>query len=237
MAASQGDDEDVSGDGEESSTLLSQPEVVCVEEEECDDTEEQVEVNENQIVTASSIPTFRHVLLKETELNSDKPNCRICQGTKNGKGKLKLVAPCACKGSSEYVHKKCLRKWCATKRSTECEICNRPYHPRYLKAPRMPKSDEDSLVSSTMLLFLLIGVFAVSVYLLIAHLYAVQFAFTGDCWLLLFLVVASLCGLLTFLGWFARNFQRISKSRKEQLRLAHQLVPLNTVTADPVSTV
>lgn len=88
-----------------------------------------------------------------------------------------------------------------------------------------------------MLLFLLIGVFAVSVYLLVAHLYAVHFEFTGDCWLLLFLVLASLSGLLTFIGWFVRNFKQISNSRKEQLREAYQLVPLNTVTSDPVSPV
>lgn len=154
----------------------------------------------------------------ETIVKIDAPACRICQETKNGKGKRKLVAPCGCKGSTKYVHKKCLQKWCATKKTTDCEICNFPYQSRYLEAPELSKSDQNALVFSSMVFCLLTAIFTVSVYLLISHLYVVHFTFSGDCWLLLFLSLGSGCGLAAFLFWFTKNTRRIMKNRRDQLR-------------------
>ncbi|PIK43947.1 putative E3 ubiquitin-protein ligase MARCH11, partial [Apostichopus japonicus] len=72
----------------------------------------------------------------ETVVKSiEDPACRICQETRNRKGKNRLVAPCGCKGSTKYVHRKCLQKWCAMKKTAECEICHHPYHPQFLKSP------------------------------------------------------------------------------------------------------
>ncbi|KAJ8047581.1 ERAD-associated E3 ubiquitin-protein ligase DOA10 [Holothuria leucospilota] len=229
MAATKDDDE---VDDEELCALLASSGNAVkhdVTDGTCETTKNEL-LGENK---TTAEPTFNHVLLTETDVKFDKPTCRICQGTKNGRGRNRLVAPCGCKGSTEYVHKKCLRKWCATKKASECEICQNPYQPRFLQPPSLPKRDEDSLVSSSMLLCLLIGVFSVSVYLLIAHLYAVDFEFSGDCWLLLFLVIASLLGLVTFLAWFTRNFARIAHSRRQQLREANRTIPMNVVTSEP----
>ncbi|PIK40230.1 putative E3 ubiquitin-protein ligase MARCH8 isoform X3 [Apostichopus japonicus] len=116
----------------------------------------------------------------ETVVKSiEDPACRICQETRNRKGKNRLVAPCGCKGSTKYVHRKCLQKWCAMKKTAECEICHHPYHPQFLKAPGLSKSDENSIVSSTMVFCLLLGVFGVSLYLLFAHLSTVESIFKG----------------------------------------------------------
>jgi len=58
--------------------------------------------------------------------DSEKPSadCRICLETDNLD---KLVAPCDCQGSVQYVHPECIRKWCRERASLRCEICNRDY--------------------------------------------------------------------------------------------------------------
>ncbi|XP_071816768.1 E3 ubiquitin-protein ligase MARCHF1-like isoform X2 [Apostichopus japonicus] len=151
----------------------------------------------------------RQTAVDTVVISIEDPACRICQETRNRKGKNRLVAPCGCKGSTKYVHRKCLQKWCATKKTAECEICHHPYNPQFLKAPGLSKSDENSIVSSTMVFCLLLGVFGVSLYLLFAHLSTVESIFKGDSWLLLSLVAGSFCGFCLFLYWFVRNLSRI----------------------------
>jgi hypothetical protein len=48
--------------------------------------------------------------------------CRICL-----EEDAPLVSPCACKGSSGYIHEHCLNKWIETSGSNTCEICHEEY--------------------------------------------------------------------------------------------------------------
>jgi hypothetical protein len=53
--------------------------------------------------------------------------CRICHFDvmPGGRG---IVAPCACAGSMEWCHGKCMEKWLATSRRNRCEVCNEFIH-------------------------------------------------------------------------------------------------------------
>uniref|UniRef100_M8AUM3 E3 ubiquitin-protein ligase MARCH8 n=1 Tax=Aegilops tauschii TaxID=37682 RepID=M8AUM3_AEGTA len=46
--------------------------------------------------------------------------CRICQEEDWDAG---MEAPCACRGSLKYAHRKCIQRWCNEKGDTVCEIC------------------------------------------------------------------------------------------------------------------
>ncbi|KAG2617683.1 hypothetical protein PVAP13_3NG182970 [Panicum virgatum] len=46
--------------------------------------------------------------------------CRICQEDDD---EACMEAPCSCKGSLKYAHRKCIQRWCDEKGDTICEIC------------------------------------------------------------------------------------------------------------------
>lgn len=48
--------------------------------------------------------------------------CRICL-----EEDTPLISPCACKGSSGYIHERCLTKWIETSDKNKCEICHEEY--------------------------------------------------------------------------------------------------------------
>ena len=54
--------------------------------------------------------------------------CRICL---DDESKGELIAPCACDGTTKYVHSKCLNRWRFNDINifsrTNCEICKKPY--------------------------------------------------------------------------------------------------------------
>ena len=51
---------------------------------------------------------------------SEKKICRICYSEENTDSKeapeIKLISPCKCKGTSQYIHFSCLRQWLESKR-------------------------------------------------------------------------------------------------------------------------
>jgi len=51
------------------------------------------------------------------------PACRICYE----EGNEELLSPCACTGSVQYAHKRCLRKWLLVAGRSHCELCKTPY--------------------------------------------------------------------------------------------------------------
>nr|XP_054752482.1 E3 ubiquitin-protein ligase MARCHF11-like [Lytechinus pictus] len=65
--------------------------------------------------------------------SSNEPVCRICHDTEDERGKTKLISPCGCSGSAQFIHKKCLQKWTSMKGATTCEICNQRYKPKYIR--------------------------------------------------------------------------------------------------------
>lgn len=53
----------------------------------------------------------------------EKPSCRICLEESGI-----LVSPCACKGSSGFVHSECLERWIKERNGEDtCEICQEKY--------------------------------------------------------------------------------------------------------------
>lgn len=50
--------------------------------------------------------------------------CRICHNAENPE---KLISPCSCKGSLNYVHVYCLEYWMCTSGKTTCELCHFQY--------------------------------------------------------------------------------------------------------------
>lgn len=52
--------------------------------------------------------------------------CRICfeEETSNNK----LISPCSCSGTNQYVHTQCLLKWISIKKSKICPVCQKAYN-------------------------------------------------------------------------------------------------------------
>jgi hypothetical protein len=48
--------------------------------------------------------------------------CRICLEEDDN-----VIAPCKCKGTSQYVHETCLSKWRRNQKRFKCEICHSQY--------------------------------------------------------------------------------------------------------------
>ncbi|KQK02464.1 uncharacterized protein LOC100827574 isoform X2 [Brachypodium distachyon] len=54
--------------------------------------------------------------------------CRICQEEDWDNS---MEAPCSCRGSLKYAHRKCIQRWCNEKGDTVCEICLQQFKPGY----------------------------------------------------------------------------------------------------------
>lgn len=68
------------------------------------------------------------------EVISDAPFCRLCWGEADTEQGGCLVAPCACTGSSQFIHVRCLQAWQQTlraqgrfKKALHCEVCKHEY--------------------------------------------------------------------------------------------------------------
>ncbi|GBM77723.1 E3 ubiquitin-protein ligase MARCH3 [Araneus ventricosus] len=66
------------------------------------------------------------VLLKVSDLESN-PMCRICY---NGPSKERLLRPCKCKGTIEFVHRHCLERWLESTNYETCELCHHHFTTR-----------------------------------------------------------------------------------------------------------
>ncbi|RNE99628.1 uncharacterized protein Tco025E_08971 [Trypanosoma conorhini] len=81
----------------------------------------------------------------EEESDGDEHICRICRCKKPVD---ELFAPCACDGSSKYVHTSCLERWRATTTNAEhrrvCAECKTPY---IILLERVPVSPDEFLHS------------------------------------------------------------------------------------------
>jgi len=65
-----------------------------------------------------------------SDLNSqdDMPTCRICHCSESpSSGLVKLISPCHCSGSLQYVHHGCLQQWLDATNSQRCELCKHPF--------------------------------------------------------------------------------------------------------------
>ncbi|KAG2625927.1 hypothetical protein PVAP13_3KG289100 [Panicum virgatum] len=60
--------------------------------------------------------------------------CRICQEDDD---EACMEAPCSCKGSLKYAHRKCIQRWCDEKGDTICEICLQQFTPNYTTSSKL----------------------------------------------------------------------------------------------------
>ncbi|RCV16653.1 hypothetical protein SEVIR_3G158400v4 [Setaria viridis] len=60
--------------------------------------------------------------------------CRICQEEED---EAYMEAPCSCKGSLKYAHRKCIQRWCDEKGDTICEICLQQFTPNYTTSSKL----------------------------------------------------------------------------------------------------
>ncbi|XP_047971216.1 uncharacterized protein LOC125214300 isoform X1 [Salvia hispanica] len=58
--------------------------------------------------------------------------CRICHDEDE---ESNMEAPCFCRGSLKYAHRKCVQRWCNEKGDTTCEICQQVFKPGYTAPP------------------------------------------------------------------------------------------------------
>jgi hypothetical protein len=68
-------------------------------------------------------------------MNTDVPVCRICHEDLDLSKKEDLLAPCACKGSIEYVHRECFTTWGKNK----CDMCHFNFfaqQPQFVRQPQ-----------------------------------------------------------------------------------------------------
>ncbi|PWZ15999.1 E3 ubiquitin-protein ligase MARCH8 [Zea mays] len=60
--------------------------------------------------------------------------CRICQEDGD---EACMEAPCSCKGSLKYAHRRCIQRWCDEKGDTVCEICLQQFVPNYTASSKL----------------------------------------------------------------------------------------------------
>ncbi|XP_072174717.1 E3 ubiquitin-protein ligase MARCHF8-like [Diadema setosum] len=137
----------------------------------------------------------------------DGPVCRICHDVKDTSGCKKLISPCGCTGSAQYIHKACLQKWTRLKGASTCEICHQSYEKKYVKF-KMTSSEENTVASAITILLLLVGVLSVGIYLLAEYLVKLSRSRerhvrdSSEVWVAVSLMIIGAVGLLVFLPWF-----------------------------------
>lgn len=85
--------------------------------------------------------------------------CRICLDTDRPN---RMVSPCSCRGSIQYIHRACLyteqqhrrEEWERTG-ALICTVCREPYNPRYLRVSRCDPTPEIAMSSLIQLCILL----------------------------------------------------------------------------------
>lgn len=84
---------------------------------------------------------------------ADTFDCRIClQADKPSK----LISPCACDGSLQYCHYKCLKSWVKESKKLKCEICGQAYNkeirdklaPTAARAERRDQEHRDAVLAA-----------------------------------------------------------------------------------------
>lgn len=92
----------------------------------------QIECDEHESITsADDARTIYSSSSSSSSLSLNKPFCKVCH-IGNGKNGDKLISPCRCSGTMQYIHCGCLLKWLEiSNRSNEkpmsCELCAHEY--------------------------------------------------------------------------------------------------------------
>ncbi|CAE7949312.1 NPHP3, partial [Symbiodinium sp. KB8] len=75
---------------------------------------------------AASVGPNQSSLVKAARLSHQCMSCRLC--LEAGGDANELLSPCACRGSSGYVHADCLAQWCSYQGNFRtCDVCHQPF--------------------------------------------------------------------------------------------------------------
>ncbi|KAH9740096.1 RING-CH-type domain-containing protein [Citrus sinensis] len=87
-------------------------------------------MSDHIIFKAESIMTLKIVDngAGDGSVSNERSECRVCQ---EEDFIHKMEAPCGCKGTIQFAHRKCIQKWCNAKKKMICEICHQDYRPGY----------------------------------------------------------------------------------------------------------
>lgn len=91
------------------------------------------QTRDNPIAAVCVAPLSREADGAAAAAAAEPPSCRICL---SGDDPDDLFAPCDCRGTTEFVHRTCLRQWVAVSHKRSCTICNAPY--TFAPAPAPP---------------------------------------------------------------------------------------------------
>ena len=106
--------------------------------------------------------------------------CRICLEDHNTSDN-KLIVPCNCKGSIEYIHEQCLQEWrYHSKFKNKCNICDSDYQTDYIIPIRGTQVVETQVVetpetrtlknfSKTMVFFFICIIISLNLYMQISN--------------------------------------------------------------------
>jgi len=92
--------------------------------------------------------------------------CRICSLTQSESVGSKMIKPCKCKGTLEYVHIDCLNQWRATSMNAfyECQVCKYKYELRRTFFAELLLSDNGAFLVTILLIITIILVCGVLLY-------------------------------------------------------------------------
>jgi len=90
--------------------------------------------------------------------SDNEATCRICSLSRSESAGLRMIKPCKCKGTLEYVHIDCLNQWRATSTNAfyECQVCKYKYELRRTLFAELLLSDNGALVFTILLIIAII---------------------------------------------------------------------------------
>jgi hypothetical protein len=154
---------------------------------------------------------------------AEEPYCRICYETAETL-QNQLIEPCDCKGSLQYVHRKCLLRWAVLNEAnpeTVCHLCDTPY--RGADVVRMEQIPDGRGVVALTLKYPLILILATHYFILLAlqnvprPLMASKFAvyatfahvLTHYLYLAMFVAVVKIQNLLLYIMFWAKHYSGV----------------------------
>jgi hypothetical protein len=161
--------------------------------------------------------------MAQPQVYEGEPYCRICYETAETL-QNPLIEPCDCKGSLQYVHRKCLLRWAVLNEAnpeTMCHLCDAPYRGADVRS--MERIPDESGVAIFILKYPLVLIAAIHYFLLLLiqntprQLMASKFAvfttfahiLTHYIYLLLFVALAKIQNVLLYIMFWARNYSSV----------------------------
>lgn len=79
-----------------------------------------------------------HHIHETQENDSGASSCRVCM--ESSEETTKLISPCKCSGTQQFIHFNCLKKWIEHSKYDVCGVCKEKYHGLTMTASAVPFS-------------------------------------------------------------------------------------------------